>query len=210
MENLGTGYRPLLLLLALGMSPAATATDAEYHLTGVMGSEEGTAFAVIEDARGQQHLLRAGSAIGPGYVKSISSQHKAVVLVFPGGELTLRLSGSGKVDEPTEAFSIEAFYAQTENKAMDAESMSRLVELANNAEKLEDRQLSAQMNSLLGLSEQAQVAGFNDRQVDSPRAVLQQLRARISSMTDSDMLVGTFAISDSDGGDRRLYLTIEH
>lgn len=208
MRNSAKRSLTLALLGLLALPPGPAAADDDYRLTGIMGSDTGMAFAVIESVDGQQQLLREGSAIGPGHVKSISARDKTVVLVFPTGELELRLKGSGMPNEFQEELTINDFYNETAQQSLDPGVVAKLLALAGTAEKIDEKQLILQVNKLLGLPEQAQIAGYDGQLLDSTHALLEQLGARISGMSEQDDFLGTIAVSDQDGH-RRVYLSVE-
>jgi hypothetical protein len=186
--------------------PAAAATD--YRLTGIIGSDGGMAFAVIESADGHQQLVQEGGSIGPGYVKRISAGDKTVVLAMPTGELSLRLTGSATPGEAREEFSMSDFYGDTTQQALDPAAIAGIQALAGDSEKLTDKQIALQLNKLLGLSDEAQVAAYDDQQVDSARALLKQLGKQISSQAGQGNFLGRIAVSDEQG-QRRIYLTTD-
>ena len=209
MRSIGTKTLAALALGLLAVTPGLSAADDPgYHLTGIMASDAGVAFAVIENADGQQKLLKENSPIGDGYVKSISSGSKTVVLTFPTGEISLRLTGSGKPVEFREEFSVSDFSDEVVPKSLNPATMAKLHALAANPEKLSETQLAPQVNKLLGLSEQTRIAAYNHQSVESTRALLERLQAHISSMgVDADYL-GSLAVSDPEGS-RRIYLFAE-
>lgn len=193
------------------MSPTA-ANDGDYHLTGIIGSNSAKAFAVIELADGQQHLLAEGSTIDTGYVGSISAREKTVVLVFPEGKRFLSLTGSAMPDDSTEdsteEYSIADYTGDVSSKVLDQTSLKKLRALASASEKMSDNERTTQLNRLLGLPSQARITAFNGSGVDSTRDLLKVLAAQLATRQD-DMggHLGTIAVSD-EAGRRRVYLQV--
>jgi hypothetical protein len=214
MKTIGTGF-PAFLLLALFASPygLSYADETGYRLSGIMGSDPGKAFAVIENADGEQQLLSEGSAVGPGYVKSISSQFKTVILAFPDGEIELRLTGSGKpdvggagMDEVEKAYSIDDYDTEAaEQKILDPEALVKLQRLASDDGELSEMQLRIRLNEALGLPEEARIATYEEQAAPSIRELLARINTRNSDMTDSGAFLGRIAVSDRNGS-RRIYL----
>jgi hypothetical protein len=215
MNTIGTGF-VVFLLLSLFIAPRGlAATDgAGYRLSGIMGSDPGNAFAVIENSSGEQQLLKEGSAIGSGYVKNISSKDKTVILSFQEQDITLRLIGSGMADEvqverdEEQTYSISDFNEDTEQKTLEPDAVSRLLTLANDNGKFDENQLAAKVNELFGLREDAQIVAYDDQAVQSTRAVLEQLGVRISRTGEFGNFLGRIAVSDRNGR-RRIYLMTE-
>jgi len=199
-----------LLLLGLFATPGtlAAAGDADYHLTGIIGSDSGAAFAVIETADGQQQLVREGSSIGPGYVKSISSGHRTVVLALPTGEISLRLTGSATHEEIRREFSIDDYDDQVEQIELEPTALPKLLALARNPKKFDETQLTLKLNQLLGLREQAQIAAYDRQAVGSASDLLDKLATQIAGMTEDANFLGTIAVSDQDG-QRRVYISVK-
>ena len=193
------------LFAMLWWMSATAANDGDYHLTGIMGSESAKAFAVIEQADGQQHLLSEGSTIGSGYVGSISTKNKAVILVFPEGELFLSLTGSGKPDDYEEEYSIDNYTGMVEQNSLDQATIGKLLALSSNAENIGENELTTRLNSLLGLSGQARIAAYNEQEVESTRDLLQQLATQLPAQAEQGSYLGTLAVSDNSGS-RRVYL----
>lgn len=214
MINIVKGWQIVLLLGPFTAARVLGAENAEgYSISGIMGSDPGKAFAVIENAAGEQNLVSEGNAVGSGYVKSISAQHKTVILAFPDGDVELRLTGSRYPDtasaakeEAVKAYSITDYDEEVaEQKTLDPTAISKLQKLANDTGKLTESQLSVQLNEALGLPEEARIAAYEEQAVPSIRELLVQMSTTINEPTESGTFLGKIAVSDRYGS-RRVYL----
>lgn len=192
------------LILLFCLSPALFAAE-DYRLTGVIGSDSGKAFAVIERADGQQQLLGEGEAIDNGFIESISTQSKTVILAFSERRVILSLTGSGMPDEYQEEFSIADYYGEVEQKSLDRATLSKLQDLSTQSGNIGEQELARRLNHLLGLSEQAHIAAYEQQEVDSTRDLIQQLATVLPERVKIGNHLGTIAVSDSSGR-RRVYL----
>jgi hypothetical protein len=197
----------LLFTLLLVLAPRSYASEVEYRLTGVIGSTSGKVFAVIEDASGQQRLLREGDEIDDGRVGAISERSKTVRLVFPDGEILLGLSGSGREEEFVEEYAIED-YEETGARSFSAEESAELRSLAAEAEKLGERESAARFRELLDLPEDARIVAFDDQKISSTRGMLRSMAKNMSDMAEGGGHFGTISYS-SNTGNTRMYLMTE-
>lgn len=208
MKNVGNEILAILLLGPFAITFGIAATDnTGYKVSGIMGSEQGMAFAVIENADGEQQLLSEGSAIGKGFIKSISSKNKTVILSLPEGEFLLRLSGGTPDEAQEEEYSTSEFYEITEQKNLEPEIIGKLITLAKNAQKLDDHKITIQLNELLGLSEKARVVAYNEQTIKSTSALLAKIEVKLPGAGESSNFLGSIAVSDENGQKRRIYLT---
>lgn len=195
----------VVLTVLIGWASFTSADNSGYHLTGVIGSNGAKAFAVVEQPDGQQRLLSEGGAIGNGYVGSISVPDKTVTLIFPDGEQLLSMTGSAMPNDEKKEFSLADYSDEVVQHQVGPSSLEDLQVLAQNAEKMTDKEVAVQLNKLLGLPAQTQIAAFNHEGIESPRTLLQQLAAQLPERAKQGINLGSIAVSDEEGR-KRIYL----
>ena len=195
-------------ILAVAVWLPSAQADNEYLLTGVISaSGGGKAFAVIEQADGQQRLVSEGDSLGDGRVKKIHTETNTVRLELPGGDVVLTLRGSAHPVEHVEGYRIEDFQEESPSVlTLDDSAVQGLLELAGQAQKLGEEKSIVRLNKLLGLSSGASIAAFNEEQVDSSAQLLEQLAGVLAKGEDGVTHVGTISVAD-DLGHRRVYLS---
>jgi hypothetical protein len=107
-------------------------------------------------------------------------------------------------EENDQPYSMSDYSDAPEQRALDKTAVSKLRKLAGNPGKLDETQLSARVNEVLGLPSETRIAAYDDQKVDSARDLLARINKKVSDTTSSDTL-GTISVSDRTGR-RRVYL----
>lgn len=212
--TLGVPVRNLLktaALLLVVWLPLVQAGE-DYLLTGVIAaSGGGKAFAVIEQADGQQRLVSEGDVLGKGRVVAIYAEQKTVRLALPDGEILLTLRGSAHPVEQTEKYSIEDYNiedyqeAQPSMQPLGEDAVQGLLELARQTQQLGEEKSRARLNKLLGLGSAASIAALNDERVDSTAQFLERMVVLLRKDGGGGDGVRSISVAD-DLGRRRIYL----
>lgn len=195
-------------LALLAILPPLSLAGEDYLLAGVISATgNGKAFAVIEQADGQQRLVSVGDDLGDGRVVAIDAETKTVRLALAGRDVVLTLRGSAHPGEYVEEYQIQDYEeVDAAVKTLDEQAVQGIVRLSRQAGQLGEAQTKKQLNALLGLSGEASIAAFDEEQVSSSRQLVEQLASLLADQNSRGSHLGTIAVAD-DLGRRRIYLS---
>jgi hypothetical protein len=178
-----------------------------YHLTGIIAATDGgKAFAVLEQADGQQRLLSVGEQYGEATVVAIDPANSRVKLQLPDGVLELRLTGSAQQDEDA-TWDSDIPSPAPEVITLALHQLEQL-KIASLKPPGTDKPLSPEdIGSLLGLPENATVTALDDQPVRSSSELLQGLGALFRSAGSAPHIT-TLSVNVA-GEEQRIYLVRE-